>query len=123
MFDYKTAIDSSKQVFDPTQGQKQLQQQPAVQFRSPAANQHFQDMYRAQGQKAAMDLGRAATDNQNQYYMAAQKAQDQSVLAGLNLMAEKQANAYQRQSEADRLRYKFMEDIMGSTTGLLGGLL
>jgi hypothetical protein len=45
------------------------------------------------------------------------------VLAGLNLMAEKQANAYQRQSEADRLRYKFMEDIMGSATGLLGGLL
>jgi hypothetical protein len=123
MFDYKTAIDSSKQVFDPTAGQRQLRQQPAVQFQSPAASQHFQDMYRAQGQKAAMDLGRAATDNQNQYYMTAQKAQDQSVLSGLNLLAEKQGNAYQRQSEADRLRYKFMDDIMSGATGLLGGLL
>jgi hypothetical protein len=50
MFDYKTAIDSSKQVFDPTQGQAQLRRQPAVQFRSPAANQHFQDMYRRTSQ-------------------------------------------------------------------------
>jgi hypothetical protein len=122
MFDYKTAIDSSKQVFDPTQGQKQLRQQPPVKFQSAAANQHFQDVYRPQGQRAG-GLGRDATEAQNQYYLAAQKAQDQSVLSGLNLMAEKQANAYQRQAEADRLRYKFMDDIMGGATGLLGGLL
>lgn len=123
MFQYNTAIDPSQKVFDPSQGQRRLQQQPAVQFKSPAANQHFQDMYRAQGQKAAVDLGRAATQNQNQYYQTAQKAQDQSVLAGLNLMAQQQANQYQQQSQADRIRYQFLNDIMGSTTGLLGGLL
>jgi hypothetical protein len=123
MFDYRTSIDSSKQVFDPTQGQARLRQKPGVQFRAPAANQHFQDVYRAQGQKAAVDLGRAATENQNQYYMTAQKAQDQSVLAGLNAMAQRQANAYQRQSEADRIRYGFLNDIMSGSTGLLGGLL
>lgn len=123
MFDYKTAIDSSKQVFDPSQGQRQLQAAPAVKFRAPAANKHFQDVYRAQGQKAAVDLGRSATESQNNYYMTAQKAQDQSVLAGLGLMADKQANAYQLQSEADRIRYKFLDDIMSGSTGLLGGLL
>jgi hypothetical protein len=123
MFEYKTNIDSSKQVFDPTQGQRRLQQQPAVQFRAPAANQHFQDVYRAQGQKAAVDLGRAATENQNQYAMTAQRAQNQSVLSGLNLMAEQQANQYQQQAQADRLRYQFLEDIMGRATGVLGGLL
>jgi hypothetical protein len=55
--------------------------------------------------------------------MTAQKAQDQSVLAGLNAMAQRQANAYQRQSEADRIRYGFLNDIMSGSTGLLGGLL
>lgn len=123
MFDYRTAIDSSKQVFDPTQGQARLRQQPAAQFRSPAASKHFQDVYRGQGQKAAVDLGRAAAENQSQYYMTAQKAQDQSVLGGLNAMAQRQANAYQQQSEADRIRYGFLNDIMSGSTGLLGGLL
>ena len=123
MFDYRTAIDSSKQVFDPTQGQARLRQPPAAQFRSPAANKHFQDVYRGQGQKAAVDLGRAASENQSQYYMTAQKAQDQSVLGGLNAMAQRQANAYQQQAEADRIRYGFLNDIMSGSTGLLGGLL
>lgn len=122
MFDYKTAIDSSKQVFDPSAGQRTLRQPPPVSFSSPAAQRHMQDIYRGQGQKAAMDLGRAATEAQGQYYMTAQKAQDQSVLAGLQNMAERQANAYQRQAEADRIRYKFLDDILGSG-GVLGGLL
>jgi hypothetical protein len=80
-------------------------------------------VYRGQGQKAAVDLGRAASENQSQYYMTAQKAQDQSVLGGLNAMAQRQANAYQQQAEADRIRYGFLNDIMSGSTGLLGGLL
>lgn len=120
---FRTSIDSTKQVFDPSQGQARLTKQPPVAFQSPAATQHFQDVYRGQGQKAAVDLGRAATENQNNYYATAQKAQDQSVLAGLGLLGEQQANAYQRQSIADQMRYKYLEDIMSGPKGLLGGLL
>ena len=123
MNEYQTTIDSTKQIFDPTQGQRRLTGKPAVQFQSPAVNQHFQDVYRAQGQRAAVDLGRASTQNQNAYYQTAQKAQDQSVLAGLGLLAQQQANEYQRQTEADRIRYKWMEDMMSGPKGLLGGLL
>lgn len=123
MFEYKTAIDPSKQVFDPSQGQKQLRQQPAVKFQSPAANRHFQDMYRAQGQRAAVDLGRSATETQNQYYQTAQRAQDQSVLAGLNLMATQHGNDYQQQMQAEQTRYQLLNDMLGGSGGLLGGLL
>lgn len=123
MFNYKTSIDTGKQVFDPSPGQKALTSAPQGKFPSAAANQHFQNMYRAQGQKAAVDLGRAATQSQNQYYMAAQRAQDQSVLGGLNLLAEQQANQSQQGLEQDRMRYQFMNNIFGGMNGLLGGLL
>lgn len=123
MFNYQTSIDAGKQVFNPAEGQRNLTAQPAVNFGSPAANQHFQNMYRAQGQKAAMDLGRAATQNQNQYYMTAQRAQDQSVLGGLGLLSEQQANDSQRSLEADRMRYRLMDQMFGGSNGVLGGLL
>jgi hypothetical protein len=123
MFNYQTSIDTNKQVFDPSKGQKALAATPPVQFPSAAANQHFQNMYRAQGQKAAMDLGRAASQNQNQYYMAAQRAQDQSVLGGLNLLSDQQANAAQRRAEADNMRFRFANIFLGGKGGLLGGLL
>lgn len=123
MFNYHTSIDTGRQVFDPSAGQRELTKQPAPKFQSQAANQHFQNVYRGQGQKAAVDLGRAATQSQNQYYMAAQRAQDQSVLGGLNLLAQQQANSSQRGLEADRLRYQFMNDVFGGAGGLLGGLL
>lgn len=121
-FDYKTAIDSSRQVFDPDRGQRTLRTPPPVSFSAPSAQRHMMDVYRGQGQQGAVNLGRATTEAQNQYYMSAQRAQDQSVLAGLQNMAERQANAYQRQAEQDRIRYKFLDDILGNG-GVLGGLL
>lgn len=123
MTNYETKIDSTKQIFDPSRGQQRLRSAPGQMFRSAGANQHFADTYRAQGQKAAMDLGRASTENQNAYYQASQKAQDQSVLSGLGLLSQQQANAYQRQAQADQMKYRFMEDIMGGSQGILGGLL
>jgi hypothetical protein len=123
MFKYQTAIDTTKQVYDPSPGQRALAAAPPGQFKSPAANQHFQNMYRAQGQKAAVELGRAAQQSQNNYYMASQRAQDQSVLGGLNLLSDQQANAAQRQSEADAMKYRFVNSFLTGPNGLLGGLL
>jgi hypothetical protein len=114
MMQYQTAIDATKQVYNPAASQKNLQAPAPMKFQSPAATQHGQDVYRGQGQQAAVSLGRNATQAQNQYYLAAQRAQDQSVLGGLANLQQEQANRFGEAQAMDQSRYRMMNDIFGS---------
>lgn len=116
---YKTAIDATKKVYDPSQNQKNLQAPAPLAFRSPAATQHAQDVYRGVGQNAAVNMGRNATQAQNQYYLAAQRAQDQSVLGGLANLQQEQANRFGEAQSAEQTRYKLMNDMFGALKGLI----
>ena len=122
MMQYKTNIDATKQVFDPSRGQKNLQAPAPLRFASPAASQLAQDVYRGQGQAAAVNLGRAATQAQNQYYLSAQRAQDQSVLGGLSNLAQQQANRFAEAQAAEQTRYRVLNDLLSGAFGALGAL-
>ena len=116
---YKTAIDATKQVYDPSQAQKNLQAATPLKFSSPAATQHAQDVYRGVGQNAAVNMGRNATQAQNQYYLAAQRAQDQSVLGGLANLQQEQANRFGEAMSEEQARYRLMNDMFGALKGLM----
>lgn len=117
MFNYNTNIDSSRQVYSPTAGMNRLTTAPPLKFSSGGANQHFQDVYRGAGQNAAVTLGRAAADSQTKYGQAAQSAQDASVLGGLNLLSNQQANQYQQQEALNSMKMRFLNSALG---GLMG---
>lgn len=114
MMNYTTGIDATKKVYDPAKSQQNLQAPAPLKFAAPAATQHAQDVYRGQGQNAAVNLGRNATQAQNQYYTAAQSAQNQSVLGGLANMQQQQANQYGEALATDQIRTRLMNDMFGS---------
>lgn len=114
MMQYQTAIDATKQVYNPAQSQKNLQAPAPMKFASPAATQHGQDVYRGIGQNAAVNVGRNATQAQNQYYLAAQRAQDQSVLGGLANLQQEQANRFGEAQAMSQSRNRMINDIFGS---------
>jgi hypothetical protein len=113
MFKYQTTIDPNRQVYSPTMGMERLTAKPPLKFSSGAAGQHFADVYRGLGQQAAVTLGRAATDTQNKYGVAAQNAQDQSVLGGLNLLSNQQANQFAQQEAMNAMRARFLNSALG----------
>jgi hypothetical protein len=119
---FKTNIGTSKQVFDPSSGQSALRAAPALQFGSPAASELAQDVYRGQGQAAAVNLGRASAQAQNQYYLAAQRAQDQSVLGGLSNLSQQQANRVSEAQQAEQTRYRALNDLLSGAFGAIGAL-
>lgn len=119
MMNYKTAIDATRKVYDPSQSQKNLQSPAPLTFGSPAATQHAQDVYRGVGQNAAVNMGRNATQAQNQYYLAAQRAQDQSVLGGLANLSQEQANRFGEAQAAEQNRYRLMSSMFGALGGLM----
>lgn len=120
---YRTSIDATKSIYQPEASQRRLTQEAPLRFQSPAATQHAQDVYRGQGQAAAVNMGRNATQAQNQYYQAAQRAQNDSVLGGLANLSQEQSNRYAESQAADQIRYRFLNDMLGSAFGALGGLM
>lgn len=123
MMQYRTNIDATRKVHDPSKGQRQLQSPAPLKFGSRAGTQHAQDVYRGQGQAAAVNLGRDSTQAQNAYYLAAQRAQDQSVLGGLSNLSQQQANRFSEAQAADQTRYRLLNDVFSGAFGALGGLL
>lgn len=117
-----TNINSQKPPFDPSQGMNRLQAQAPRMFQNAALQQQYGDVYRAAGQKAAMDMGRANTQQAADYTMRANAAQNQSALSGLQLLGQQQQNAFQRQQAEEDMAYGWMNKMM-SGGGLLGGLL
>lgn len=117
MFNYQTTINPNRQVYSPTLGMARLAATPPLKFSSGAAGKHFDDVYRGLGQQAAVTLGRAATDTQNKYGVVAQNAQDQSVLGGLNLLSNQQANQFARQEAMNAMKMRFLNSALG---GLMG---
>jgi hypothetical protein len=120
-FRYTGNINPGEQVYDPQFGQANLTASAGAAYAKHGAQDTFNNVARGFGQKAAMDLGRANTQSQNQYYDNAANAQNRGALQGLQLLGEQQSNAYQRQSALENMQYKWMNDMMGG--GLLGGLL
>lgn len=120
---YKGAINPNTPVFDPEPGMKRLTQTPSAAYAPYGAQQTFDDTYRAMGQKAAMDLSRNTQQAQNQYYNQAADVQNRGALQGLQLLGQQRSNMYDRQNAVEGMQYKWMNDIFGGATGLLGGLL
>lgn len=120
-FRYTGQINPSEQVYDPQGGQARLTAPAGGAYAKYGAQGTFDNVARGFGQKAAMDLGRASTQSQNQYYDNAANARNRGALEGLQLLGEQQANAYQRQSAMDNMQYKWLNDMMSG--GPLGGLL
>jgi len=102
---------------------RRLTESPSAAYAPYGAQQTFDDTYRAMGQKAAMDLSRASTQAQNEYYNRAADIQNRGALQGLQLLGQQRSDAYQRQNAIADMQYKWMNDIFSGTTGLLGGLL
>lgn len=123
MMQYRTSIDPSTQGYDPNPGMKRLQASPPSLYKDKATQQHFADVYRPEGQKAAMDLSRANSQAQAGYSDKAQDAQNQSVLSGLGLLGKQQDNMFQRQQAQQQMAYGWLNDIYGGMNSLLGGLL
>jgi len=117
---YKTNIDATRQVYSPSGGANMLRRPLPAKYQSKAATQHGQDVYRGQGQQAALDLSRNSQQAQNQYYLAAQRAQDQSVLGGLANLSQQQANRMSEAQQASTIRYRLLNDLF---SGALGGLM
>jgi hypothetical protein len=115
-----TNIDASKTPFSPQGGMARLQGPAPNQYANAAVQQQFGDVYRAAGQKAAMDLSRAGTQAAAEYASRANAAQNESVLGGLQLLGQQQQNAYQRQQAMEDMAYGWMNKMQG---GVLGGLL
>jgi hypothetical protein len=124
MFDsYRGSINPNSQGFDAAPGMKRLAASPSAAYAPYGAQQTFDDTYRAMGQKAAMDLSRASTQAQNEYYNRAADIQNRGALQGLQLLGQQRSNAYDRQNSMENMQYKWMNDIFGGMTGVLGGLL
>jgi hypothetical protein len=120
---YYGAINPNKQIYDPSAGMGRLTDTPSGAYAPYGAQQTFDDTYRGMGQKAAMDLSRSNTQAQNQYYDQAADLQNRGALQGLGLLGQQRSNAYARQGAAENMQYKWMNDLFGGATGLLGGLL
>ncbi len=117
-----TNIDAQKAPFDPSQSMARLQSPAPQKYKNAAVQKQYGDVYRAAGQKAAMDLSRGNTQQSADYAMRANAAQNQSALSGLQLLGQQQQNAYQRQQAEEDMAYGWMNKMM-SGGGLLGGLL
>lgn len=117
-----TNINSQKNPYNPQQGQARLTQAAPAQYKNNAAQQNYQDVYRAQGQQAAVDLGRANTMAAADYRSRANQAQNQAVLGGLTMLGQQQQNAHQRSQGQQDMVYGWLDQMMGAG-GLLGGLL
>lgn len=76
---------------------------------SPYGNQNHQDIFRGLQQKTSVDLSRYAQQKQDEYELAAQKAQRDLALSGLTMMSQAQNNAQNTQNSRVQM--------------LLGGLL
>jgi hypothetical protein len=100
-----------------------LQRRAPQQYKNPAVQQHFQDLYRPMAHQASTDLGRANTQASADYNQRATAAQNQSVLGGLQLLNTQQQNAYKRQQAGQDIAYGWMNDMVGGMGNVLGGLL
>ena len=97
-----------------------MRETPNAGYGRYGAQESFDDNYAAYAPKAAMDLERANTQAQGEYYNQAADAQNRGALQGLGLLGQQRSNAYGRQNAMQDMQYKWMNDIMG---GVLGGLL
>lgn len=118
-----TNINPNQKPFDPSAGTSRLQAAPPNMYRNKAVQQAYADVYNPMAQKAAVDLGRANSQAAADYRMKATQGQNESVLAGLNLLGTQQQNAYQRDQAMQKMAYGWMDDMFGGMTGMLGGLL
>jgi hypothetical protein len=120
---YTGTINPNAQAYSPSGGMARLTGPTGGAYAPYGAQQTFDDNYRSMGQKAAVDLDRAGTEAQNAYYNQAADLQNRGALQGLGMLGQQRANAQQRQSAAEQMQYKWMNDMMQGTSGLLGGLL
>jgi len=120
---YAGNINPNAQAYNPSAGMARLSGPPGNAYAPYGAQQTFDDTYRAMGQKAAVDLDRSGTEAQNAYYNQAADLQNRGALQGLGLLGQQRSNAQQRQSAAEQMQYKWMNDMMQGASGLLGGLL
>lgn len=114
-----TNINAQSQPFSADAGMKRLQAAPQSVYGNSAVQGLYDDVSRAAGQKAAMDLSRAATQQSADYTMRANAAQNQAALSGLQLLGQQRQNAYQQQ----QAQQDMMFGAMGKMNSLLGGLL
>lgn len=120
MFDsYRGAIDPNKQVYSPSR-QATGGYNPYAKY---GAGQSFEENYTPMAVASANEASRNATQAQNAYYNKAADIQTRGALQGLGLLGQQRSNAYDRQNTMQDMQYKWMNDIMGSGSGLLGGLL
>ena len=117
-----TGIDAQTPPFNPAAGMARLQAPPAQKFAVPGAQNIYADVSRADGQKSAMDLSRATTQQAGEYAGRAKGVQNQAALSGLQLLGQQQENAYQRQQAQQSIGSGLMKNMFGGG-GLLGGLL
>lgn len=110
-FQYTGSINPNRQIYDPSAGMAQAAPSAYAKYGAQSA---FDNNYRAAGQQAAMDLGREATQAQNQYFGRAADSQNRGALRGLGLLSE--------QNDAlESMRYKWLNDMMSGNP--LGGLM
>lgn len=111
-------IDAKKTPFTPDAGMQRLQARPNA-YGNSAVQGLYDDVHRAASEKASWDLSRAATQQNADYTMRANAAQNQAALSGLQLLGQQQQNAHQRQQAIEDMTY----GAMGRMNSLLGGLL
>lgn len=121
MNQYRTNIDATKQIYDPTGGKQRLAAPRKFSGPKPV-QQHAADVYRHLGQNNAVNFGRMATQAQNAYAPAALQAQNQSVLGGLANLTQQSANQASESSAYDNMRYRWLNNTIGAAFGALGGL-
>lgn len=122
MLTYNGSINPNTPVFNPAQSLQRLTAAAPPKYTNPGVQNHFADLYRGSGQQAAVDMDRAYTQEQNQYYLAGQQAINQNVLQGLSLAGQQQQDSADRGLAMQGQKYKMLGDIFGGG-GLLGGLL
>lgn len=118
-----TYINSQARPYSPDAGMRRLQGKAPTLYGDATTQQHFADNYNPAAYQASMELGRGATQAQGQYYNKAADAQNQSALAGLNLLSDQEQNARARNQAAQQIAYGWMGDMFGGMNKLLGGLL
>lgn len=102
MISYRSGSQFNTPAYSQFAGDMPLQQ-------SPYLNQNHQDVFRGLQQSNAVDLSRYAQQKQDEYELAAQRAQRDLALSGLTMMGQAQNNA--KNAQSSRLQM------------LLGGLL
>jgi hypothetical protein len=120
---YTGAINPNAPVHNPSGGMARLTGPTGNAYAPYGAQEAFNDNYRSMGQRAAVDLDRANTESQNAYYNQAADIQNRGALQGLGMLGQQRDNAQRRQSAAEAMQYKWMNDMMQGSAGLLGGLL